>query len=106
MTSADDMSVAGKQSRRLTRNLKVINPLGMHARPAAVFVKTVSAFDADIVVERDGNAVSGKSIMGLMTLQAECGSVLRITAEGPQAEMALERLEQLFKDQFRGEATE
>lgn len=84
----------------LCRDMKVRNALGLHARPAALFVKTASAFDADIQVERDGNVVSGKSIMGLMTLQAECGTVLRVSARGRQAKKALDSLDELFKQKF------
>ncbi len=87
-------------SQPLVREFKVSNTLGLHARPAALFVKTASEYDADVRVERDGNIVSGKSIMGLMTLQAEHGSVLRITAQGRDAENVLDSLEQLFREQF------
>ena len=72
------------------------NHYGIHARPAALFVKAASQFDADIDVEKDGSVVSGKSIMGLMTLEAGPGSVLRISAEGPDSEAALDYLEQLI----------
>lgn len=72
------------------------NQYGIHARPAALIVKAASQFDADIDVEKDGSSVSGKSIMGLMTLEAGPGSVIRITAEGPDCEAAVEHLEQLI----------
>ena len=84
----------------LVREFKVSNTLGLHARPAALFVKTASEYDADVKVERDGSVVSGKSIMGLMTLQAEHGSVLRVTAQGRDAENVLDSLERLFHEQF------
>ena len=58
----------------LSRNLKIVNQYGIHARPAALFVKTASRFDADVFVEKDDNRVSGKSIMGLMTLEASLGT--------------------------------
>jgi phosphocarrier protein HPr len=83
------------KTKRLVRDLKVSNHYGVHARPAALFVKAASQFDADIEVEKDGNVVSGKSIMGLMTLEAGPGSVLRVSAEGPDSETALDFLEQL-----------
>jgi len=72
------------------------NQYGIHARPAALIVKAASQFDADIDVEKDGNVVSGKSIMGLMTLEAGPGSILRVSAEGPDGEAALDHLEQLI----------
>ena len=62
--------------------VKVVNPYGIHARPAALFVKAASEFDADVWVEKEGlPKVSGKSIMGLMTLEASQGTYLKITAE-------------------------
>ena len=89
------MSANASNEKRKVREFKVGNHYGIHARPAALFVKAASQFDADIDVEKDGNVVSGKSIMGLMTLEAGPGSVLRVTAEGPDCEAALDHLEQL-----------
>lgn len=85
---------------QLTRDFRILNQYGMHARPAALFVKTASRFDADVMVEREGNRVSGKSIMGLMTLEASRGSVLKVTVEGPDAEQLLDELEQLIANKF------
>ncbi len=82
------------------REVKIVNSLGLHARPAALFVRTASQFESDIMVERDGNAVSGKSIMGLMTMEAECGTVLKITAQGVDAEQVLDRLADLVRRKF------
>ena len=72
----------------------------MHVRPAGLFAKTASRYDAEIEVEKDGNVVSGKSIMALMTLEAVCGSVLKVTAVGPQAAAALDDLEALVGRKF------
>jgi phosphocarrier protein len=80
----------------MTREFEVCNQYGIHARPAALFVKTASRFDADIMVEKDGNSVSGKSIMGLMSLEAGRGTILRITVSGSDGEEALDHLEQLI----------
>ena len=82
------------------REFTLINKYGMHVRPAGLFAKTASRFDADVQVEKDGNVVSGKSIMALMTLEAVCGSVLKVTAEGPQAKEALDELEGLVQRKF------
>ena len=79
----------------MMREFKISNQYGIHARPAALFVKAASRFDAEINVEKDGTVVSGKSIMGLMTLEAGRGSVLRVTAEGEDGEEALDHLEDL-----------
>ncbi len=85
------------------REFKIANQYGIHARPAALFVKTASRFDAEINVEKDGNVVSGKSIMGLMTLEAGRGSVLRVTADGEDGEEALNHLEDLVVRRKFGE---
>ena len=83
-----------------TRDLVLINKYGLHVRPAGLFAKTASKYDAEIEVEKDGNVVSGKSIMALMTLEAVCGSVLKISASGPQAEEALDELAALVARKF------
>ena len=82
------------------RELIISNQYGIHARPAALFVKAASRFDADISVEKDGMVVSGKSIMGLMTMEASCGAKIRIVAEGVDAEQALDEIERLFENKF------
>ena len=84
----------------VTKELKLLNKYGMHVRPAGLFAKTASRFDADITVEKDGNVVSGKSIMALMTLEAVCGTVLKVSATGAQAAEALEALEALVERKF------
>jgi len=78
----------------------VTNKLGIHARPAAMFVRTASKFDCDIYVEKDGERVNGKSIMGLMMLAAGPGSKLLLTAEGEDAARAVVELEALVKRNF------
>lgn len=98
------MSNGGKRNgsggQILVRELKVLNKLGMHARPAALFVKAASRFVCEITVDRGGNEVSGKSIMGLMTLEAGLGAVLKVTADGPDAEAALDELQKLMENKF------
>lgn len=85
---------------KITREFTLRNKYGMHVRPAGLFAKTASRFDADVEVEKDGNAVSGKSIMALMTLEATCGTVLKVTASGPQAADVLDELEALVARKF------
>ncbi len=87
-------------AEKITRELTLQNKYGMHVRPAGLFAKVASRFDADIEVEKDGNAVSGKSIMALMTLEATCGTVLKVSAAGPQAVEALDELEALVARKF------
>ena len=89
-------NAAGAKSREFT----VVNKLGIHARPAALFVRVASKYKSDITVEKDGEEINGKSIMGLMMLAAGHGSKLRITADGPDADTALGELEQLFAHKF------
>ena len=94
------MSDNGKNDGILSREVEIGNQYGIHARPAAMIVKTASRFRADVTIERDGNRVSGKSIMGLMTLEASRGTRLMIFAEGPDAEQVLDELETLVNRNF------
>lgn len=84
----------------LTRELTLLNRYGMHVRPAGLFAKVSSRYKSTIRVEKDGNVVSGKSIMALLTLEAVCGSVLKVTASGEDAELALDDLEALVARKF------
>ena len=84
----------------ITRELVVSNKLGVHARPAALFVKTANRFGCEVLVEKDGEVVNGKSIMGMMMLAAGPGSKLTIHAQGHDASQALAELETLFKSKF------
>jgi phosphocarrier protein HPr len=77
------------------REVEIVNRAGMHARPAATFVKVAGRFKCDILVEKDGLQVNGKSIMGVLMLAAEHGSRLRLSATGTDAEDALEALSDL-----------
>jgi len=86
-----------------TRDFVLVNRYGMHVRPAGLFAKVASRFNADVDVEKvedDGTVVSGKSIMALMTLEATCGTVLRVTATGPQAHDVLNELGALIARKF------
>jgi phosphocarrier protein len=83
-----------------TKELTVLNKLGIHARPAALFVKTANRFACDIFVEKDGEKINGKSIMGLMMLAAGPGSKLTIHASGTDASQALVEIEALVKRKF------
>lgn len=93
----------GGTNQHASRELTVINKLGIHARPAAMFVKVANKFESNITVEKDGEQVNGKSIMGLMMLAAGHGARLKIIAEGPDAETAVNELEQLFVKKFNEE---
>lgn len=80
--------------------LTIPNEEGLHARPAAKFVKLANQFSSDIWVEKDDEEINGKSIMGLMMLAAAKGSVIRVSAEGEDAETALERISELVNSGF------
>jgi phosphotransferase system HPr (HPr) family protein len=80
---------------RLRKKIIVRNKLGLHARPAALFVQSANKFDSRIIVERDNEKVNGKSIMGILTLGAEQGSSIIIEAEGKDAQLAILELERL-----------
>ena len=95
------MSAARKsQEKEQTREMVVSNKLGVHARPAAMFVKVANRFESEIFVEKDGETVNGKSIMGLMMLAAGPGSRLQVRAAGPDATQALTEIEALLKRKF------
>lgn len=85
---------------KITKELTLINKYGLHVRPAGLFARVASRYDADVEVAKDGTVVSGKSIMALMTLEAVCGTKLTVTAQGPQAQEVLEELEQLVQRKF------
>ena len=87
-------------SQKVSKEITVLNRLGLHARPSAMFVKVCNRHKADIWVERDGEQVNGKSIMGLMMLAAGQGSKLRITCEGCDADSAIQEIEQLIQRRF------
>jgi len=77
-----------------------VNRAGMHARPAADFVKLAGRFAANVTIKKDGLEVNGKSIMGVLMLAAEQGSTLKLTASGEDAEAAVEALADLVKRGF------
>ena len=83
-----------------TRDLSIVNKLGLHARAASKFVTVASQFNARIIVTKDGREVSGKSIMGVMMLAAARGSTIHVSAEGDDAEEALDALDALVADRF------
>ncbi len=84
----------------MTKDFTVANKLGIHARPAALFVKTANRFRCDIFVEKDGEKVNGKSIMGLMMLAAGPGSKVTVIADGQDAPAALAEIETLMQRKF------
>jgi phosphocarrier protein HPr len=88
------------RGQKIEKDIPIINRLGLHARPAAMFVRIATRFRSEVWVSKEGEEVNGKSIMGLMMLAAGQGSILRIRCEGPDAAKAIEELEELIQARF------
>src|SRR3954470_20362947 len=88
------------RSQKVEKEIPIINRLGLHARPAAMFVRIASRYRSEIWVSKEGEEVNGKSIMGLMMLAAGQGSKLRVRCEGPDASKSMEELEGLITAKF------
>ncbi len=84
----------------ITKKLTILNKLGIHARPAAQFVRVASRFQADVTVEKDDESVDGKSIMGLMMLAVGCGADIMVTVDGDDEAEAMDALEELVARKF------
>lgn len=93
-------STSAERGDKHEKEITIVNRLGMHARPAAMFVRIASRFRCEVWVEKDGEEINGKSIMGLMMLAAGQGSKLRVRCEGPDAPEALREIEQLIAGRF------
>jgi phosphocarrier protein HPr len=76
----------------VSRDVQIVNPLGLHARPAAQLVKLASKYASEVTISRDGTPINAKSIMGVMMLAAEQGCTVSIAATGPDAEAAVDAL--------------
>jgi len=85
------------------RIVTIRNRAGMHARPAALLVKTAAAFEAQVWIENGSERVNGKSIMGVITLGATFNTPLKLIADGPDEAQALDALEKLFQNRFEEE---
>ncbi|HEY9080573.1 HPr family phosphocarrier protein [Magnetovibrio sp.] len=94
------MTTASSSATALERTLEIRNQRGLHARAAAKFVKLAGEFDADISVTKDGQTVSGSSIMGLMMLAAGIGSDILVAITGADATAAMDAIEALIDDKF------
>lgn len=84
----------------LTKNIIVKNKLGLHARPSALLAKTASLFQSSILLQRNGQSVDAKSILGLMTMAAPYGTELTLTTDGNDEEVALQTIVRLFHNRF------
>jgi phosphocarrier protein HPr len=88
------------RARKVEKDIPIVNRLGLHARPAAMFVRIASRYRSEVWVAKEGEEVNGKSIMGLMMLAAGQGSKLHIRCEGPDADKVLQELEELINARF------
>ena len=88
------------QGLKIEKEITIVNRLGLHARPAAMFVRISSRYRADVWVSKEDEEVNGKSIMGLMMLAAGQGSKLRLRCEGADADKAVAELEALIQSKF------
>lgn len=95
-----DNAATGMENGPLTLDVVVQNRYGIHARPAALLVKTATRFSCEILLEKNGVKVNAKSIMGLLTLEGNHGAKMRIHAAGDGAAEALEALAKLFEQKF------
>lgn len=84
------------------KEIVIKNKQGLHARPAAIFVQIANKFDSEITVRKDDEEVNGKSIMGILMLGAECGTLVGIKATGPDAEEAVLELEKILLEEEEG----
>jgi phosphocarrier protein len=84
----------------LRKDVDIVNRLGLHARAAAKFVSCAGGFASDVVVERNGRRVNGKSIMGIMTLAAAYGTSIHVQVQGDDEEQAMAALTQLVAERF------
>jgi len=82
------------------REIEIKNKMGIHARPASLLVQITNKYMSDIVIEKDGMTVNAKSILGIMTLAAPFGAKLLFRATGPDAEEALQKINELFDNKF------
>ena len=85
---------------KVSQNVEVINRLGLHARACASLVKITADFDVQIQVRAGDHVCDGKSIMGLMMLAATQGTHLRVTADGDDAQAAINQIKALFANRF------
>jgi phosphocarrier protein HPr len=89
-----------KAGTKTTKEVEIVNKLGLHARPCAKFVKLANTFRSEVWVTKDSDTINGKSIMGLMMLAAGIGSKLTIMCEGPDSSEMIEALEKLILSKF------
>lgn len=88
------------QSKQRIETFTIVNELGLHARPAMLLVQAISRLKCDVLIEKDGLEADAKSIMGVLTLAAERGSQIKVTASGEDAEKAIDAIKKLIEEKF------
>jgi len=89
-----------EKTKTAQADFQVKNSLGVHARPASLFVQLASNYESEVTVEKDGENVNGKSLMGMLMLSAGCGSVLKVVAKGHDAEQLVKAIGELIDRKF------
>jgi phosphocarrier protein HPr len=84
----------------ISRTAKIINKLGLHARPSAMLVTTASKYNSEVYFTKNGLRVNGKSILGVMMLAAEMGSELLIEVDGPDEQLSMDELLKVIESKF------
>jgi len=103
--SAENIPGPAVPAGAVSKELRIINKRGLHARASAKFVQTVERFTSEVWVTRGSETVGGRSIMGLMMLAAAPGTTIRVSAIGPDAEAAITAITELVESKFNEEAT-
>ena len=99
------MSTEDGYSSKVEGRFRIANSLGLHLRPARMLANLTNKFESDIFIKKDSEEVNGKSIMGIITLAAPKGALLRVTASGPDAQEAITAIGKLIESKF-GEENE
>ncbi|CAH2214840.1 HPr family phosphocarrier protein [Tepidibacter aestuarii] len=85
----------------IKKEFEIFNKVGLHARPAALFVQTASKFKSQISIEKDNKTVNGKSIMGVLTLGASSGDKVMIIIDGSDEDEAIKAIEEFFNEKLK-----
>lgn len=87
-------------SEELESTFEIKNTLGLHARPASLFVQVATSYESDIFVEKDGEVINAKSLMGLLMLSAGYGTIIKVSAKGSDCEEAIQAIGDLIQRNF------
>lgn len=88
------------KNKKTVADFQIKNTLGIHARPASLFVQLASSYDSEVSVEKDGETVNGKSLMGMLMLSAGCGTSIRVNAKGHDSQELVKAIGELIDRKF------